>query len=422
VFESNDLGVAAAAESALKSPEKFSRVDQRALLAVAVQFFLNGAVFASFMPRLPEIRGRIGVSTATLGALLSIAGSIGIVGSFMVAPAIRRFGTRSVVMLGGFILGGSLPLIGLATGTPLFLIGLVLMMTFDVFVDVAMNMQASWLSARRHAPVMNRLHGLWSLGTVVGGAAASRIAEVGISLRSHLFVASALMLAALFAVGQQLLRVDEHPESEPSMAGSADSADSADSVDVRRPSRRGLSPALVMFALTGLFAVVIEMTSMNWAPFRFTDDFGTTVGFAGLGYVAMTGGMTIGRLSGDWLLVRLGADRLFSYAIASTVFGLVIANLMNSMYTNLIGFGFVGLGVSTLLPRLYDLAAKHRDRPGAGLAALTAGIRVALVASPFLVGTLANSTMSVGGAIAVVSLPAVLGFFVVASLIHRGNR
>ena len=45
---------------------------------------------------------------------------------------------------------------------------------FDVLVDVSMNMQASWLSARRHTPVMNRLHGLWSLGTVVGGRTGGR--------------------------------------------------------------------------------------------------------------------------------------------------------------------------------------------------------------------------------------------------------
>ncbi len=164
------------------------------------------------------------------------------------------------------------------------------------------------------------------------------------------------------------------------------------------------------------------MTSMNWATFRFTDDFATTVGFAGLGYVAMTGGMTIGRLAGDWLLLRLGADRLFVVAIGSTAVGLVIANLVNQKYLDLLGYVLVGLGASTLLPRLYDLAAQHRDRPGAGLAALTSGIRVAAVASPFLVGALANTSLSVGHAIAIVSLPAVIGFAAVATVIHRANR
>jgi fucose permease len=399
----------------LGRPLKFSSLDQRALIAVAMQFFLNGAVFASFMPRLPEIRQRIGVNTGGLGALLSIAGIIGIAGSFLVGPAIRRFGTRHVVMLGGVILSSSLPLIGLAHGQALFLFGLVLMMTFDVFVDVAMNMQGSWLNARRHAPVMNRLHGLWSLGTFIGGVAASLIADAGISITSHLFVAAAIMLIALFAVGQRLLRVDEHPEVE------ASPSTSGEFTPVSERGRR-LSPALMFFALTGLFAVAIEMTSMNWATFRFADDLNMTIGFAGLGYVAMTAGMTIGRMGGDWLLTRLGADRLFSVAIASTALGLALATLLTQRYVNLIGFTLVGLGAATMLPRLYDLAAKHPGRPGAGLAALTSGIRIAAVASPFLVGRLANSNLTVGNAIAIVSIPSVVGFFIVATAIQKSNR
>ena len=396
-----------------KPHDEFSTIDQRALVAVAMQFFLNGAVFASFIPRLPEIRGRIGVNIDDLGALLSIAGVIGIAGSFLVAPAIGKYGTRHVVTLGGIILGSSLPLIGLARNQALFLVGLVLMMTFDVFVDVAMNMQGSWLSARRHAPVMNRLHGLWSLGTVIGGVSASRIASAGISLTSHLFVSSAIMLIALFAVGQRLLRVDEHRES-------AESSAVIDS-ETTPPNRRRISPALILFGLTGFFAVAIEMTSMNWATFRFTDDLNATIGFAGLGYVAMTVGMTTGRLGGDWILTRLGPDRLFTVAIASTALGIVLATLWEQRYVNLLGFILVGLGASTMLPRLYDLAAKHPDRPGAGLAALTSGIRVAAVASPFLVGRLAKSSLSVGHAIAIISLPSIAGFFIVANAIRKSN-
>lgn len=391
-----------------------SLTDRRALAAVAVQFFLNGAVFASFMPRLPEIRDRIGVSVGGLGTLLSIAGVVGIAGSALVGPAIRRVGTRPVVMIGGVVLGSSLPLIGVARGRAVFLAGLILMMTFDVFVDVAMNMQGSWLSARRHAPVMNRLHGLWSLGTVVGGMTASRIAEAGISVPTHLFVASGVMLLTLIGVGQRLLRVDEHPETPEIDAPRA-------TTNTRGSRRRTISPLLVLFSLAGFFAVVIEMTSMNWATFRFTEDFRASVGFAGLGYVAMTAGMTAGRLAGDSLLARIGPDRLFRIAMVSTGVGLVAATLPMARYVNVVGFVFVGLGASTMLPRLYDLAAKHPDRPGAGLAALTSGIRVATVASPFLVGRLANSHLSVGHAIAIVSLPALVGFFAVARVIRGGS-
>jgi fucose permease len=385
------------------SAKAFSAIDQRALLAVAVMFFLNGAVFAAFMPRLPEIRNRVGLSLGELGFLLAVAGLAGVGASAVVGPAIERFGTRRVVLGSGTVLSASLPLIGFAQGRILFIVGLVLMLSFDVLVDVAMNLQASWLSARRHTPVMNRLHGLWSLGTVVGGFSSSRVAAAGVSLPTHLLISSAILLATLIGVGQQLLRVDERP------AGTE--AEDTE-MSTHAPNKR-FSPALVLFVIGGLFAVAIEHTSMNWATFRFTEDFSTSVGFAALGYVAMTGGMTFGRFSGDWLLVRLGTQRLLYLALGSGAAGLVLATLVPNRYFNLFGFVLVGLGAATMLPRLYDMAAQFKGRTGMGLAALTVGVRLGIVLSPLVVGALANSSLSTGQAIAIVSLPALAGFFVV---------
>ena len=37
------------------------QIDRRALQSVAVQFFANGLVYATFIPRLPEIRDRVGI-------------------------------------------------------------------------------------------------------------------------------------------------------------------------------------------------------------------------------------------------------------------------------------------------------------------------------------------------------------------------
>jgi fucose permease len=380
--------------------KEFSATDQRALIAVAVQFFLNGAVFAAFMPRLPEIKDRVGVGLGELGVLLAVAGLAGIGASTIVGPAVQRFGTRHVVIGSGTVLSASLPLIGFAQGRLLFIFGLVLMLSFDVLVDVAMNLQASWLSARRHTPVMNRLHGLWSLGTVVGGFSSSRVAAAGISLPTHLLISSAVLLVVLIGVGQHLLRVDEQPVDAQHQSESAETG-------------QRFSSALVLFVIGGLLAVAIEHTSMNWATFRFTEDYSTTVGFAALGYVAMTGGMTCGRFSGDWFLVRLGAQRLLYISLCSGAAGIVLATLVPNRYVNLAGFVFVGLGAATMVPRLYDMAAQFRGRTGLGLAALTVGVRLAIVSSPLVVGALANSSLSTGQAIAIVSLPALAGFFVV---------
>lgn len=362
---------------------------------------MNGALFASFVPRLPEIRDRVGISVAGVGLLLSIAAATGLVASALVGPAIARFGTRRVMLSAGTVVALSLPLVGLASNQAVLLAGLIGMLAFDVLVDVAMNMQGSWLSSRRHSPVMNRLHGLWSLGTVVGGLSASRIAAAGVSLSAHLILAGMVLLAAIGFVSRGLLRVDEHPVAAHTNRDLQTSG-----------LRRRINPKLVLFALAGLFSVAIESPSIDWAAFRFTDDFGTTAGFAALGYVAVTVGMTLGRLGGDWAMVRLGDRWLVRVSIALSAIGLTAAALSPSRYMSLAGYVLAGLGIATMLPGLYDKAAKHPGRPGAGLGALTGGIRTASLIVPFLVGTLASTSFSVGSAIAIVTLASVAGFLV----------
>lgn len=88
-------------------------------------------------------------------------------------PVITRWGSRRVMLVASTVVSVSPAVIGLATSPVMLAAGLVGMLGFDVLVDAAVNMQRSWLSRRRRSPVMNRLHGLWRLGTLIGGLASS---------------------------------------------------------------------------------------------------------------------------------------------------------------------------------------------------------------------------------------------------------
>ena len=382
------------------SGRSYSTVDRRALQSVAVQFFSNGALFASFVPRLPEIRDEVGVSTATLGLLLAMGALSGLAGSATVGPAIGRFGSRKVLLGGGVALCCSLPIVGFANGPLVLLIGLAGLSVFDVLVDGAMNLQGSWISGRRPAPVMNRLHGLWSLGTVVGGLVASRLAAAEVSLRWHLSAVAVILAAVLVFVGRGLLREDEH---EPE----------ADAVDGSEATRRRTRGVLVMLALAGGCSIAMEMTSSDWAAFRLSDDLGALPGVAGLAFVAFTVGMTAGRFGGDSMIVWIGQRRVADLGIALTVTGLVVAAAVPNQVAVLLGYLVAGLGVATQFPKLYDDAARYPGRAGAGLGALTAGSRIAMLATPVIVGGLASTSLSVGAATAVVTLPAAAVFVVV---------
>ncbi len=365
---------------------------------MGVQFFVNGVVFASFIPRLPEIRDRIGADLGTVGIILTLAVFGGLAASSLCSTVISRFGTRQVLIVGASCLIIVLPFIGAASAPWMLWVGLALLQFFDVFVDVAMNMQGSWISARRRVPVMNRLHGLWSLGTVIGGGLSALLAGSSLSLQTHLIGVAVVLLLTLIFVARGLLAEDEEHEAETPAVDDTGGVREAPVSQVRR--------ILFFLGVMGAAAMAIEMVSGDWAAFRMADDLGASESLAGVGFVAFTSGMVIGRFAGDSIEARIGSFRLFQAAAVVSGSGVALATLIPNTLATLVGFVLAGVGTSVLFPFLYDQAAKAPGKPGAGLGVLTAGSRLGLLGAPVLVGTLANTdSLSVGQAMAIVILP-----------------
>ncbi|MET0663231.1 MAG: MFS transporter [Ilumatobacteraceae bacterium] len=396
--------------------------DRRALQSVSVQFFANGVVYASFIPELPEIRDRVGISIGGLGLVLTLASISGLIGSLLTGRVIARFGTRNVVIAGTLLSIGSLPVVGFATTPAVLVVGLVGLLFFDVFIDVAMNVQGSELSARRRTPVMNRLHGLWSLGTVSGGIVTVLVNRADVSVQVHLAVVAVALLAASMFVVPGLLRVDEphHPlsiESGPAepiaavpMGEGLHGTEVMATEEVERAiRRRRFGPAAVVLGLGGATAMMLEVGNGDWAAFRLSVDFDSSAGVASAAFLLMTIGMTVGRLGGDWVQVRIGSMALRRLGVAVAGVGSILATLIPIEGVSLLGFLVAGLGTSVLFPQLYDQAARLPGPPGSGFAAMLIGQRSTGIVVPLVIGSLANTELfGVGQAMAVVLIPAAI--------------
>lgn len=376
-------------------------VDRRALRSVAVQFFANGTVYATVIPRLPDIRERVDISIATLGLVLTLGSVASLIGSLLAGRVIARFGSRRVMIYGAVCSIGFLPLIGFSTSPGLLVAALFGLLFFDVFIDVAMNVQGSALSARRHTPVMNRLHGLWSLGSVTGGIVTVATLRAGISTPVHVSAVAVLLIAALVFVAPGLLRSDGAPELDE--AAAANSA---------QPRRRAFGAASLLLAVGGAMAMTIEITNGDWASFRLGEDLGARAGIAGLAFLSFTAGMTVGRFGGDWMQVRLGSTKLFRLSALISATGSIMATLIANTGVSIVGFLIAGLGTSVLFPQLYDRAARSPGPPGSGFASMLIGQRGAGLVAPLVVGALADTdALGVGQAMAIVTLPAALVVF-----------
>ena len=376
-------------------------VDRRALKSVGVQFFANGATYATIIPRLPEIRDQVGISIGTLGLVLTVASIASLFGSVFAGRVTARIGSRRVMIYGATMSIGFLPIIGFATSAVVLAVALFGLLFFDIFIDVAMNVQGSALSARRHTPVMNRLHGLWSLGSVAGGVLTVVLLRAGVSTEVQLTFVALVLIGSLLFVAPGLLRRDEAPELD----------EEAAALQGRTHLGR-IDIAAMLLAVGGASAMAIEITNGDWSSFRLGDDLGATPGVAGLAFLAFTGGMTVGRLSGDWVQVRVGPVRLIRISTVVMAVGAVFAMLVPSVPIAIVGFLIGGLGTSVLFPQLYDRAARVPGPPGSGFAFMLVGQRGAGVVTPLVVGALANSsTFGVGQAMAIVVLPSILAMF-----------
>jgi len=306
---------------------------------------------------------------------------------------------------------GFLPVIGFSTGPVLLVAALFGLLFFDVFIDVAMNVQGSALSARRHTPVMNRLHGLWSLGSVTGGVVTVLTLRAGVSTPVHVSAVAVLLIAALVFVAPGLLRSDEASE-----------LDEATAANSTRPRRRAFGAASLLLAIGGAMAMTIEITNGDWASFRLGEDLAARPGIAGLAFLTFTTGMTIGRFGGDWMQVRLGSTKLFRLSALISGTGSVLATLIPNTGVSIVGFLIAGLGTSVLFPQLYDRAARSPGPPGSGFASMLIGQRGAGLVSPLVVGALADTeALGVGQAMAIVTIPASLVVFA-STVLPAGTR
>ncbi len=375
-----------------------SRRDRRATVAVAVQFAVNGVCFASVLPRLPEIRDRVGIGTAAIGALLTVASAWGLVSSATCRRVIARYGTRRVLLLGGLATAAALGLVGLSTSWPAAFLALGALVAFDVYVDVAMNLQGSWLSARRARPIMSRLHGLWSLGSVGGGLVAAWAAASEVPVAVHLGTTALLLAVVSTVLATQLLPVDEvHAAQSPDLVPGTPG-------DPGRRRRRAAA-----FFVAGAAAIAIEVVALTWSAFRLTDDLGGTASAAALAYVAVVGGMTVTRFAGDHLVHVVGAARFTTASAVLAVAALAVAAVVRPEPLVLLAFLVAGSGIATLSPQLYDLAARSGGGTAHGLGVLTAGMRVAAIVVPVAVAAVAARS-SVGAAVAVVAVVAGVPF------------
>ena len=360
---------------------------QRARVAVALCFFLNAVFYASLVPRLPEIKAELGLSNSSLGAALAAMPLGALVAGLFSAALIRRFTSARVATAGLVLLGLLVSAVALAPNWPALAAILLLAGGLDAVIDVAQNAHGLRVQRLYRRSILNGFHGVWSIGAVSGGLLGSAAAGLGISLGVHLGGTAVVFgVLALLAFRGMLPGHDDADRATEDAAGGAPA-------EQRSSGRRAAVLALATLGFLATCGAFVEDAGASWSALYLRTELAAGAATAGLGFVALSAAMTVGRLTGDRAVDRFGQRRVVRVGGALTAVGMGLALAVPSVPTTLAGFALAGLGVATLIPAVYHAADELPGlRRGTGLAVINWLLRIGFLLSPPLIGILADAT------------------------------
>jgi MFS family permease len=359
---------------------------RRARTAVGACFFVNAVLYANLIPRFPEVKAELGLSNAALGAALAALPLGALLAGLSSAPLIRRFGSARVASAGLTLLAAAVWAAASAPNWPALAGALLLAGALDAVVDVAQNAHGLRVQRAYGRSILNAFHGIWSIGAVTGGLLGSAAAGLGIPLPVHLGVAAIAFGIPALLGPRALLPGPDH-------ADRADDGDAAvPGAPAPRPARRTAFLAMAALGVLAACGAFVEDAGGSWSALYLRDELAAGPATAGLGFVALSAAMTIGRLTGDRAVDRFGQRRVVRVGGALTAGGMGLALALPTIGTTVLGFALAGLGVATLVPAVYHAADELPGlRRGLGLAVVNWLLRIGFLVSPPLIGLLADA-------------------------------
>jgi MFS family permease len=305
--------------------------------AVAATFLGHAAIVGTWASRVPAIKHSLGITDTQLGlALFGMA--LGTVAGSRIGGALaRRLGPRLCVIAGVPVMGASLVLAPLAGNLAELTAALVAFGAILAVVDVSMNTEAVVVEQAYGRPLMSGLHGMWSVGLLLGSAAGA--AAAGLDIRPVVQFA----LAAAVVAGATLPLLRGLPSRPP--------------VAIREGRRRGgWSVALVVLGLISFCSFFAEGAVIDWAAVYVHDRGAASAAMAAVALASFSLSMAVSRLAGDRLAMRLGPVRLTRSFSMLAAAGFALALLVPGAPAGIVGFGLVGIGLAPIVPTAVSAA------------------------------------------------------------------
>lgn len=360
---------------------------QRAGWSTRVQFLNLGVVAGAYGAHVPSIartyqldaRALAGIMLcATVGSLTMLVGA---------GPIIGRLGARQATVVGGLAFSVAIASLLVMPSVWLLLPVMALLGAGESLFDIAVNAEGSMLEQLGGRAVMSGFHAMFSVGAMIGAAMIAAMFRAQLAPATQL-VSIGVVLAVL-ALGASRGMLPAHPAEE----------------GAHFAWPQGVLLTIGLLILAGMMA---EGVMYNWSVLYVRESLGAPADRAALAYVAFSAATAAMRFAGDSIRARV-AERtvLVAGALLASVAMLVVLLSANASVA-FVGFAFVGAGLATVVPILYNATTRIPGvRRAAALASASAIGYVGFLLGPPLVGSIAH----------VSSLGTALGVLIIACLV-----
>jgi MFS family permease len=323
-------------------------------------YFVMGLTVIAWVPRFPQIRDQLDVSSSKFGLLLAL-GTLGAISSTLfMGHAVHRFGSKRILQAGIVTTHAAVAAITFSPNPVVFgAMCIVLSACISAYV-VGMNSQSVLLQENLGRQVIARFHGSWSLGALVTGITAGLVAPV---TSPQLHVAGlALLLAPIALVLSRDLVTDDAQHARD------DEEDELDIPNIFRAPK--LTWLLALGAASGSLA---EFVNGDWSTIYAHDVLGAPIGRDSFVFTSMTVAVLLGRLVTDRLAHQYGMDRVVRVGGLLIFLGMTLGPTASyllvpqgptiALIAACLGFAIAGLGTAPMVPAFNGAAARVQGSP-----------------------------------------------------------
>ena len=352
----------------------------RTLILTMAVFALQPIAFGGWLALIPLVKEQLGLNKAELAvALLGLP--VATVISLQVASRlIPKIGPRKILAVMFPVQAPVLLLPLFARSQSELFLALTGFGVVMAFMQVCLNVYAGRLEKETGAHIMNRCHGFWAIGLMVGSLAIAALLWAG-------------PVAALFALGITTGIMGVFCAlALPQLAAEAIKTN---------PPRRSIAEMPRMLFLISLVTFAVSMTEgamADWGAVYMAERLPIGSSYIGIGVSIYAGALAFGRLLGDTLKTRFGAMRLARMTFATALTGVLLLVLPLPLYVALFGFACVGIGASVGFPLGVSAAASLDDGYESANIAVMSSIGISgFLLGPPMIGFLAEAfTLRIG--------------------------